>query len=1835
MEIRNSLARQAAFVHEQPIILKNGETYEATIKEKINTNEAIVNIKGTDIRVQVEGELPQEGRVMIEVTAQQGDIPVVKVIPRPQPAAKPQMNDITTLLTKLGAGENVPTELKQAAQLLLSKEMPLTKETVAVLKTFFAEAPGTVEQKLDTIRALANKRLEVTNAQITAVHEALHGKPLGEVLTSIAKQLDASFTFTKQEIENNGRITKEAIANVRKEIQREPNFAKVIERVAELAKAAETDVSEALNRAVREAVVFHEKGQESFARSKIMQTLVLLEQSVSQETRVQRGMSEHDLVEQVKKLREHVQREPLVGKAIVIVKEKIVDNKNISHDIQEKIAATLQEVERLRQIGQPLSAKAKLMQALTQMEDEIASSSKTTEAKVHDGVEQTVQALRKAKDIIRNTNHLPEAIQRLKNEVISHVDEKTAAEIETLVERLSIAQKAGKDRLIQAFEQIEKDLASKQAGQTERPLEMAKQRINQVEQTFRTNEAKAQPSQNLTELVKDVRNQVMKEADLTKALAHVRTQLIHNNYVPEEVQQKVDQVIKEAQVLKANGQEQIARRQVIQALTELEQFVEQAKPAKQMIVRDVANEVKQVREQVTHEPNLTKAVEHVRQHIVDAPEMDREVTKKVNRALREVVRLQQMGREGEARTRLVQALTQAEQELHMQETANQVKQVREQAMRESNLSKAVEQVRQHIVDAPEMDQEVVEKVNRALREVVQLQQIGREGEARARLMQALTQAEEALRANESKPQSSVNLIELVKDVRSQVMREADLTKALAQIRTQLVDNDRVPEEVRQKVDQVIKEVQVLKANGQEQIARHQVIQALTELEQSVEQAKPNVRDVANQVKQVREQAAREPNLSKAVEQVRQHIVDALEIDQEIAKKVDRALREVVQLQQQGREGEARVRLMQALAQAEEALRANEVKTQPSQNLVELVKDVRSQVMKEADLTKALAHVRTQLVHNDSVPEEVQQKVDQVLKEAQVLKTNGQEALARRQVIQALAEVEQSVAQERPNVRDVANQVKQVREQVTHEPNLTKAVEHVRQHIVDAPEMDREVAEKVNRALREVVQLQQIGREIEARTRLVQALTQAEQELRTQEPANQVKQVREQAMREPNLSKAVEQVRQHIVDAPEMDREVAEKVNRVLREVVQLQQIGREGEARARLVQALTQAEETLRTNETKPQSSVNLIELVKDVRSQVIKEADLTKALAHVRTQLVHNDHVPMEIQQKIEKAVKDVLMLQQIGRETFAKNHLIRTLEQVEKAVATKEQKPQVDLLETIQQVKQTIDKAETIEAAIREIRQQLHRFSDKNIVTQLTKAMFEAAKLDKSGREQLLASLTNLENEHMKDITNEKEIFNQHVYDAVRKAIKTIHREANLEKAFDFIKTETMPRLTEEPELGKKLADSFTKALQLQENGRELAARQTMLETLTEIETSLPSAGNEETDPSTSLDNLFDSEWQTSIQLQTKDIIVQTVTKKMSQATIDFKNIKRDIMRNLETIWQLIEKYKQSAQPQAKQLLETTIKQLDNAILKSDMMLFTDMMTEKQLMKASSQLAEARKRLNKGDYSGAQKIVKEVKDVLAKMQFKPSDVKVKHFVANESLKFAGSPKEFLTQMNKTVQPFALEPSARQMFEMIRRLGLTHDYEVAESLVFKGNNEAAPQQNMKAMFLKLAQSGNEQVAQQAEQALNNLTGQQLLNKFDAGANVQSFFFTLPLLLQNEVRSIKVYVNSRKDGERIDWENCSLYFLLETKKLGDIGILLNANERNLSITFRNDKEDFTEKIQPLIDVAKERLEEIGYRVTGVNVTKLSKENMPMKESKPISQTPSYATFTEKGYDFTI
>ncbi|PAF11563.1 hypothetical protein CHH61_26635, partial [Shouchella clausii] len=67
-----------------------------------------------------------------------------------------------------------------------------------------------------------------------------------------------------------------------------------------------------------------------------------------------------------------------------------------------------------------------------------------------------------------------------------------------------------------------------------------------------------------------------------------------------------------------------------------------------------------------------------------------------------------------------------------------------------------------------------------------------------------------------------------------------------------------------------------------------------------------------------------------------------------------------------------------------------------------------------------------------------------------------------------------------------------------------------------------------------------------------------------------------------------------------------------------------------------------------------------------------------------------------------------------------------------------------------------------------------------------------------------------------------------------------------------------------------------------------------------------------------------------------------------------------------------------------------------------------------------------------------------------------------------------------------------RQMFEMVKSMGLNHDSDIANSLVFNKNDQSQQekQQNLKAALMKLVQGEgqetNSKIAQQAEQALTN-----------------------------------------------------------------------------------------------------------------------------------------------------
>ncbi|PTR48429.1 hypothetical protein CW755_02905, partial [Geobacillus thermodenitrificans] len=384
MEIRNIFMKQAMRASDQPVVLQNGETYDAVIKEK-KGSEAIVHLKGTDVRVQAEGEWPREGRVMIQIVGEQDGVPVARIVSHPQPEANEQV-------TRSSASEPLTTELRQVGAWLQKQGQSLTKETVSTLQTFFTEAPGTVEQKLETVRAVINKKLELTGTHLVTVHEALHGKPLGEQLAEIANNLDPSFMLTKREeqgaakettqnltvgLERQGGRTEKAPINeaadllqqVREQIAREPNLSKAVEYVRQQvvhAPNVDRNVAEQVDRALHEVVQLQRQGRESEARVRLNEALTRLEQAVQPEK-----VSTTETTARLQQVREQVAREPNLSKAVEYVRQQVVHAPNVDRNVAEQVDRALHEVVQLQRQGRESEARVRLNEALTRLEQAV------------------------------------------------------------------------------------------------------------------------------------------------------------------------------------------------------------------------------------------------------------------------------------------------------------------------------------------------------------------------------------------------------------------------------------------------------------------------------------------------------------------------------------------------------------------------------------------------------------------------------------------------------------------------------------------------------------------------------------------------------------------------------------------------------------------------------------------------------------------------------------------------------------------------------------------------------------------------------------------------------------------------------------------------------------------------------------------------------------------------------------------------------------------------------------------------------------------------------------------------------------------------------------------------------------------------------------------------------------------------------------------------------------------------------------------------------------------------------------------------------------------------
>ena len=142
----------------------------------------------------------------------------------------------------------------------------------------------------------------------------------------------------------------------------------------------------------------------------------------------------------------------------------------------------------------------------------------------------------------------------------------------------------------------------------------------------------------------------------------------------------------------------------------------------------------------------------------------------------------------------------------------------------------------------------------------------------------------------------------------------------------------------------------------------------------------------------------------------------------------------------------------------------------------------------------------------------------------------------------------------------------------------------------------------------------------------------------------------------------------------------------------------------------------------------------------------------------------------------------------------------------------------------------------------------------------------------------------------------------EAVRNLIKDVQKEPSLAKVLE--KTAAILAEHRTNEHTEELKQAHDKAQQLEEQGRELAARREISNALSKIEQNTMSQ-----QPSTNENTLSQAEQYAineaiqTLKMDSQNVMVTEISKKLSQMAIDFKQLKREITKNLDNVSKMLE--------------------------------------------------------------------------------------------------------------------------------------------------------------------------------------------------------------------------------------------------------------------------------------------------------------------------------------------
>jgi len=202
---------------------------------------------------------------------------------------------------------------------------------------------------------------------------------------------------------------------------------------------------------------------------------------------------------------------------------------------------------------------------------------------------------------------------------------------------------------------------------------------------------------------------------------------------------------------------------------------------------------------------------------------------------------------------------------------------------------------------------------------------------------------------------------------------------------------------------------------------------------------------------------------------------------------------------------------------------------------------------------------------------------------------------------------------------------------------------------------------------------------------------------------------------------------------------------------------------------------------------------------------------------------------------------------------------------------------------------------------------------------------------------------------------------------------------------------------------------------------------------------------------------------------------------------------------------------------------------------------------------------------------------------------------------------------------------------ELMQRIGYTYENEVGGFLQNLSNDDFEANALKPLLLNYIREESAGPVRDTAEAILHKITGLQLLTQ--DFAQIEQFAFQIPLSLWKKTVDLTMQWSGRKlENGQLDPSYCRILFYLELEQLQDTMVDMQVQNRIITLTVVNESDHLNQLTTPYIDILKENLQALGFKLSFVHFVKPAEYKIK-NETKALSSYLSNSPYS--GVDIRI